>query len=108
MLMNLRTPADEYMPASNSVSMVFLDRQGRDLADAARLLKSIHRQIQRIKRFQLQYTYLWSLRVARHAPASIARILLEMYVRQIRQTIQAGSGFGANILAHYEALNSRE
>jgi NRPS condensation-like uncharacterized protein len=74
MLINLRTPADVCMPATNSVSMVFLDRQERDLADAARLLASIHRQIQRIKRFQLQYTYLLSLRVARLAPGGLARM----------------------------------
>lgn len=71
--MNLRTSADDPMPMANSVSMVFLDRQPSSFSDPHRLLAGIHAQMQRIKRLQLQYTFLLSLEVSRLAPGGLAR-----------------------------------
>jgi hypothetical protein len=71
--MNLRTLADEQMPMTNSVSMVFLDRQASDFADPCRLLEGIHEQMQLIKRLQLQYTFILSLGVSRCLPGGLSR-----------------------------------
>ena len=70
---NLRTAADAQMPMANSVSSVFLDRQGSDFSDADRLLDGIHEQMELIKRLRLQYTFILSLGVSRWLPGGIAR-----------------------------------
>jgi hypothetical protein len=58
---------------ANSVSMVFLDRQPSSFSDPGRLLISIHEQMQKIKRLQLQYTFLLSLGLSRLAPGGLSR-----------------------------------
>ncbi len=69
---NLRTSADENMPMANSISMVFLDRQPSSFSNPSRLLKSIHKQMQKIKSLQLQYTFLLSLELSRLAPGGMS------------------------------------
>jgi len=70
----LRTAADETMPMTNSVSMVFLDRRAEDFSDSSRLLQGIHRQMQLIRRLQLQYTFIFSLAVSRMLPGGLRRM----------------------------------
>ncbi len=70
---NLRSAADARMPMANSVSSVFLDRQGGDFCDADRLLEGIHEQMELIKRLRLQYTFILSLGVSRWLPGGIER-----------------------------------
>ena len=70
---NLRGSADKAMPAANSVSMIFPERQAsRFIKDDTHLLQGIYRQLWLIKRFQLQYTYLFSLAAARLLPGAMA------------------------------------
>ena len=71
---NLRGSADKHMPMSNAISMVFLDRRVRGSAYPDLLLKGIHEQMWMIKRFQLQYTYILSIGVARLLPGAISRM----------------------------------
>ena len=47
---NLRAPGDGRMPAANLVSMVFLDRNPRQIADPARLLDSVHNEMDVVRR----------------------------------------------------------
>jgi len=68
---SLRGATDKTMPMSNSVSTIFPDRQAVDFEDKNRLLKSLHDQLGLIKRFELQYTYILSLGVARLIPGLI-------------------------------------
>ncbi len=71
--MNLRSTANERMPMTNSVSMVFLDRQPHDFADSGRLLQGIREQMGLIKRLRLQYTFILSLAVSRLLPGGMSR-----------------------------------
>ncbi len=64
--MNLRHKRDERMPAANVVSMVFLDRTPRHIADPGGLLQSIHAEMDSIRRRQLGLIFvvaLWGLRL---------------------------------------------
>jgi len=72
--MSLRTGAHEGLPAANVVSMVFLDRRGRDLADPGRLLASIRDQMQRIKRRGLGPTFVRFLGVCQRLPGVLERM----------------------------------
>jgi hypothetical protein len=63
--MNLRREGDERMPAADVVSSVFLDRRGQDFADADRLLRGIHAEMELIKRNQLGYIFVFSLAICR-------------------------------------------
>jgi len=63
--MNLRTTADRLLPAANLVSSVFLDRRGQDFVDADRLLRSIHEEMDLIKRLELGFTFIFSTALCR-------------------------------------------
>lgn len=69
---NLRTVADRRMPAANVVSAIFLDRRDGDFADPAKLLKSIHDQMQIIKRNQLGLTLVLSFRLNKMLPGGLS------------------------------------
>jgi NRPS condensation-like uncharacterized protein len=71
---NLRTMADRRLPAANAVSMVFLDRLGRDMENPQRLLDSVHRQMSLIKRLHLGLTFVLSLQVCRWLPGGLHRM----------------------------------
>jgi len=71
---NLRKPDDYRMPAANVVSMVFLDRRPKDLADTERLLWGIHRQMDHIKQTGLKLTFVLCLRAVQSLPGGIARL----------------------------------
>ncbi len=73
--MNLRSKADDNLPAANVVSMVFLDRRPSDFSDPRRLLDGIHGQMQRIKRLQLGLTFVLSLQVCRAVPGGLPRMV---------------------------------
>lgn len=70
--MNLRQPADVRLPAANVVSLAFLDRISRQIADPARLLRGIHEQMDLIRRRQLGLTFIWSLHALRALPGGLA------------------------------------
>lgn len=71
---NLRGSAEKTMPVSNSVSMIFPERQTVDFEDEYLLLESIREQMWLIKRFQLQYTYIFSLGMTRLVPGLMSRV----------------------------------
>jgi hypothetical protein len=73
--MNLRQAADRRMPAANIVSMVFLDRGAAAIDDPAGLLRSIHDEMQLIRRLGLGMTFLFTLWAARLMPGGIARLV---------------------------------
>jgi NRPS condensation-like uncharacterized protein len=70
---NLRTAAQDRLPAANVVSMVFLDRRGRDMKNPGSLLASVHAQMQRIKRLGLGSTFVRSLGMCQWLPGGIER-----------------------------------
>lgn len=59
---DMRTPADDALPSANVVSMVFLDRRPSNGVDPAALLRSVHEEMQLIKRNHLELIYLLVLR----------------------------------------------
>jgi len=65
---SLRTAALDQLPAANAASMVFLDRRPCDMSDPGRLLASIHREMQLIKRMQLGLTFVLCLGFRRWLP----------------------------------------
>lgn len=71
--MNLRQAADNDMPAANVVSMVFLDRTAKQIADPGGLLRGIHAEMDLIRRRQLGLTFVLSLSVLRALPGGLAR-----------------------------------
>ena len=70
---NLRTEADQQLPAANVVSMVFLDRRPKHFGSPRRLLEGIHEQIQLIKRRRLGLTFVLTLRALQALPGGLAR-----------------------------------
>ncbi len=70
--MNLRREADHRMSAANVVSMVFLDRTPRQIADCAGLLRGIHAEMDAIRRRQLGLTFIVSLWGVRLLPGGLA------------------------------------
>jgi hypothetical protein len=66
---NLRTHAHAGIPAANVVSLVFLDRGRRALADPARLLRSIHGELDRIKRLRIAGCFLAGMDFAQRLPS---------------------------------------
>lgn len=69
--MNLRSPSDRMLSAVNVVSSVFLDRRGPDFCDPACLLKSVHEEMELIKRNRLGLTFVLSLKVTRLLPGGL-------------------------------------
>jgi NRPS condensation-like uncharacterized protein len=65
---SLRTAALDRLPAANAASMVFLDRRPHDTSDPDRLLASIHKEMQLIKRMQLGLTFVLCLGLRRWLP----------------------------------------
>ena len=66
--MSLRTAALDRLPAANAATMVFLDRRPCDMSDRGRLLASIHKEMQLIKRMQLGLTFVLCLGLRRWLP----------------------------------------
>ncbi|MEK6246596.1 MAG: hypothetical protein N2C12_00355 [Planctomycetales bacterium] len=71
---NMRNPEDSCLPATNIMSFVFLDRRPSDCGDKKSLLKSIHDEMECIKRRNLGLTFLMSLRMVRLLPGGLARM----------------------------------
>jgi hypothetical protein len=69
---NLRQQEDARLSAANVVSMVFLDRNARQIADPASLLRGIHDEMDLIRRRQLGLTFIWSLHALRALPGGLA------------------------------------
>ncbi len=68
---NLRRAENMLMPMANSVSSVFLDRQPCNCSDADQLLAGIQEEMDLINRMELQYTFLFSLGLARLMPGGL-------------------------------------
>jgi len=60
---NLRTSADDRMPAANIVSMVFLDRKPEVIQPAESFYQGVSREIQHIKRYNLGWVFIHGLTV---------------------------------------------
>jgi hypothetical protein len=72
---NLRQLADRRTPAANVVSMVFLDRSAAEIADAPRLVASIHEEMQLIKRLGLGLTFIFTLAAASVTSGGVAKLV---------------------------------
>ena len=70
--MSLRQAADRRLPAANVASMVFLQRTSAQIADPG-LLRSLHAEMDSIRRRQLGLTLIFSLWVLRALPGGLAR-----------------------------------
>jgi hypothetical protein len=75
MPMSLRTELHERMPASNNVTMVFLDRRGRSCSDTTTLLRGINRETNWIKQAEQKHVLLLSLNICNLLPGGIGRML---------------------------------
>jgi hypothetical protein len=75
MPMSLRTEFHERMPASNNVTMVFLDRRSSACLDAAKLLSGIGRETRWIKRAEQKHVLILSLRICDLLPGGLSRML---------------------------------
>ncbi|MDR1385698.1 MAG: WS/DGAT domain-containing protein [Planctomycetaceae bacterium] len=73
--MNLRTEQHQHIPAANTVTMIFLDRKQRDFSDPQRLLQSVHREMNWIKRTQQKHVFLLGLRLRQFLPGGLAQAL---------------------------------
>ena len=71
---DLRPSGTETMPMANSISMVFLDFQQRDLERRDSLLASIQDYMAYIRRCYRKYTYIFSVAGARILPGGVARL----------------------------------
>jgi NRPS condensation-like uncharacterized protein len=71
--MNLRTAQDRGLPAANVVSSVFLDRRSADFSDPERLLRSVHEEMELIKRNRLGYTFVFSTHLVRQLPGGLRK-----------------------------------
>jgi NRPS condensation-like uncharacterized protein len=69
---DLRQAADREMPAANVVSMVFIQCTPAQIADPARLLHSIHAEMNLILRRRLGLTFVLSLLVLRWLPGGLS------------------------------------
>ncbi len=70
---NLRQEAHRRMSAANLVSMVFLDRTGKQIADSLDLLRSIHEEMDSIRRRQLGLIFILALWIVRSLPGGLAK-----------------------------------
>jgi hypothetical protein len=70
--MDLRHEPDNRMPAANVVSMVFLDRTGKQIA-AADLLRGIHKEMDSIRRRQSGLLFVVALWGRRLLPGGLAK-----------------------------------
>ena len=72
---NLRTPADVLMPASNIVSMVFLDRKPKTIQAAQSFYRGIHNEMQHIKRCNLGWAFIHGLTLYRRVFGSFRKMM---------------------------------
>ncbi|MDR1493296.1 MAG: condensation domain-containing protein [Planctomycetaceae bacterium] len=73
--MNVRTEGRQNMPAANTVTMIFLDRKQRDFSDPQRLLQSVHREMNWVKRTRQKHVLLLGLRLRQFLPGGLAQAL---------------------------------
>ena len=59
------------MPAANVMSVIFLDRRGKDFEDPDKLLVGIHDEMKLIKRYELGLTFVLSLRFLSKIPGGL-------------------------------------
>jgi len=71
--MDLRHEAGNRMPAANVVSMVFLDRTPKHIGDPAGLLRSIHAEMDSIRRRRLGLIFIVALWGVRLLPGGLAK-----------------------------------
>lgn len=80
---NLRTAAEQTLPAANVVSLVFLDRRVADLQRPTRLLRGIHNEMLIVKRERLALAFVLWLEAAR---GQLAAIVSDLAARGSRAT----------------------
>jgi NRPS condensation-like uncharacterized protein len=71
---NLRTSADDRMPAANIVSMVFLDRKPKNIQGVPPFYQGVHREMQHIKRCDLGWAFIFGLTVCRRILGSLRKM----------------------------------
>jgi hypothetical protein len=79
--LSLRTPQHRNIPASNSVTMLFIDRRHRQCGDRQRLLKNVHREMVWAKRAEQKHYLLLSLRIRDLLPGGIPAALKSLHCR---------------------------
>ncbi|GHT14985.1 hypothetical protein FACS1894170_12400 [Planctomycetales bacterium] len=79
--LSLRTPKHKNIPASNSVTMLFIDRRLRQCGDRQRLIKNVHREMVWAKRAEQKHYLLLSLRIRDFLPGGIPAILKSLNCR---------------------------
>ena len=72
---NLRTPADDRMPAANIVSMVFLDRKPEKIRDSESFYHGIYHEMQHIKQNNLGWAFIHGLTVYQRIFGSFRRMV---------------------------------
>jgi hypothetical protein len=72
--MNLRSAQDRLLPAANAVGSIFLDRRGRDFADASQLLAGISQELQAIRKHRLGLIFIYALHLLGLFPGGLRHI----------------------------------
>ena len=72
---NLRTSADERMPAANIVSMVFLDRKPMHITDTPSFYRGVCREMRHIKRCNLGWAFIHGLTVYKRIFGSFRKMI---------------------------------
>ena len=72
---NLRTPADDRMPAANIVSMVFLDRTPAQIQDTQSLYQGVYCETQHVKRHNLGWTFIRGLSIYQRVFGSFRKMI---------------------------------
>jgi NRPS condensation-like uncharacterized protein len=72
---SMRPPERQSTSAVNDVSMVFVDRNSRQVADPERLLDSIHAETEDVKRWKMGFTLLGVVRLAGCLPGGFRALL---------------------------------
>jgi len=74
--MNLRTAADERMPAANVVSMVFIDRKPEKIRASQTFYQGIRREMRHIKRCDLGWAFIFGLTLYRLVFGNFRKMML--------------------------------
>ena len=68
---NLRVSQDRFLPATNVLGCTFLDFSLSEIQNTTSLWQSIHREMKRVRDWNLGYTFLFGLQICRFLPGGI-------------------------------------
>lgn len=101
---NLRGPWDRLMPAANIVSMVFIDRQAKEIQNETVFLRGIHQEMQHIKRCHLGLAFIHGLTIYRSVFGSFTKMINQARCWTTATVSNLGTFFADLPLPRHEGL----